>query len=155
MNSRFLWTGKQEVEIRCGSKIGNQWISWSITRLFCMRHGFTLNGNVSSQNNRRWCCESPHALQDFPLHNFKVRVRWTPSGLSHGVLVFRWNSKFLAPRSAVSAAILYGYDLQMSILRIYAIIVCGVTEILREISSISVQELCRLSVNIFNRVEAC
>jgi len=31
----------------------------------------------------------------------------------------------------------------------------GVTEIRREISSISVQEFSRFSVNIFNRGEAC
>ena len=131
-----------------------------------MKHVLTLNGNVTSLNNRCWCCDSPHAVQDYPLHNLKFRVRWTPSALSHGVRVFGWYSKFLATRSAESDSILirlWPSDLQNSFH--YCLwghwkieFMCNI-HILITNKTIFEEKfpvfLYKSSVNIFNRGEAC
>jgi hypothetical protein len=42
--------------------------------IFLGKAWFTLNGNTSSQNNRHWCLENPHAIYDVTLHDLKFRV---------------------------------------------------------------------------------
>ena len=48
------------------SRIGSQWVSWSGNFFISAEMWFTLNENVSCQNDRYWCCENPHAVHDFP-----------------------------------------------------------------------------------------